>query len=81
MGNSGKTIHFGISALTACCLLSACGPDEQGSRSGGPPKTGTTAAPQPSGLAVRSDYYTAAVEAEFEAAGLKAADFRHGQQD
>jgi hypothetical protein len=29
---------------------------------------------------VRSDYYTAAVEAEFEAAGLNASGFRHGQR-
>ncbi|MGB0743373.1 MAG: c-type cytochrome [Opitutales bacterium] len=80
MGISGSRILFIISASMLVCLLAACGPDKSESTSGSPPKT---AAPAPSTkptLAVRSDYYTAEVEAELKASGLKASDFRKGQK-
>lgn len=81
MGTWVKNIHLSASAFASSFLLAACGPDtsETGS-SGGSPKPVSVAPPQKPGLAVRSDYYTAAVEAEMKAADLKASDFRKGQK-
>jgi mono/diheme cytochrome c family protein len=82
MGNREKSVHFrtGIGALIVCCLLSGCGPDSSERSSGSPPKAVATAAPKQSALAVRSDYYTAEVDAELKASGLNASDFRKGQR-
>jgi mono/diheme cytochrome c family protein len=60
-------------------LLVACQPEDVGRAPSSPSKTTVSASQQPS-LAVRSDYYTGAVEAEMQAAGLKASDFRKGQK-
>ena len=65
-----------------CLLLVACGPDssKSGSSSSPAPKPAAINAQAKPGLLVRSDYYTAEVEAEIKAAGFKASDFRKGQK-
>jgi|GEM_PF-2280599 mono/diheme cytochrome c family protein len=69
--------------LLLVCVVSfstGCGSDSSGSAADSSLQAVPVSAPQNPGLAVRSDYYTAKVEAELKAAGLKAADFRKGQR-
>lgn len=75
---------FLVFTLCAQAFLSGCGPDSSDSTSDsatapGPKPVARASAPKPA-LAVRSDYYTAEVEATLQAAGLKASDFRQGQK-
>lgn len=79
------TTRFSIAAclsifVPALLILPACGSDASEGSSGSSSKSAAVAAPQKPGLAIRSDYYTAAVEAELKAAGFSAADFRKGQR-
>ncbi len=78
-------LRMGILALAATAVawvVSGCGPDSGSSGSSSTParQPAASAAPERPGLAVRSDYYTADVEAELQAAGLDPIDFRQGQR-
>lgn len=62
--------------LMACLAVVGCGSDSGSSES----SSVVRAAPSEPELAVRSDYYSAKVEAELSAAGLRPQDFRQGQR-
>ena len=74
------TLACSCFVLPVFFILAGCDSNSSGSSSGTSSNSVAVPAVQGPGLAIRSDYYTAAVEAELEAAGLSAADFKKGQR-